>query len=258
MKRVICLFLCAVMLFSITACEKGKPATTSKKSDEQSRFGYMWELIPELPQNFPKLSDFVTMSSNNMAEKTVHVEWCTVNSVMVEKSVEKIEEWAVSRALKQEYDNEETVVYSFTKQLEDNVANIALYYFPQNSGEYDEATNTWQAQLVLEIIYIDTPTDDDTYQLALTYYDDDFTIVNSYKFNGSLCSGLSASIVFKEEKAFQAKKKEIIDKYLQYYPNSNVEESELSIKITNEADILSEQLTKADIIVELQPYGFKR
>lgn len=258
MKKVISLLLCAVLLFSITACDRNKRNTVSKTDDEKARFGYMWELIPEMPPNFPKLSDFVTMSSNNMSEKTVHIEWCTVSSATVEKMVDKIEEWSVSKAVKQEYDGEETVVYTISKQLSDNVANISLYYFPQNSGEYDEATNTWQSQLVMEVIYIDTPTDDDTYQLALTLYDDDFTIVNSYKFNGSLCSGLSAVIAFKDEKAFKAKKKEITDKYLQRYPNSSVEENGTTLQITNEADILGEQLTKADIIVELQQYGFKR
>lgn len=258
MKKVLSLLLCLTMIPLFASCGSNSANTSTDNNTGEVQFGYMWDIITNLPEGFPKISDYVTLASYNSSTNTVHIEWCVASEKMVNTVVKKLEDWSVSHASTETYEEEKTTCYFISKQLNNNVVDTAVYYFPSNTGKYVAESNSWESQLVIEITYNETPTADDTYQLSLTYTADDYTVVHAYKFNGSLCSGLTATIEFKNNKTFTEKKQEITDKYMLAYPSSTVSEYENTLTVTNEQDILTKQLTKADIIVQLQQYGFKQ
>lgn len=256
MKKLLCILLCLTMLPVFASCKDSSASSVDQDSGE-TQFGFLWGAITNLPDEFPKISDYVTLASYNSSEKTVHIEWCIASEKMVESTVEALEKWTVSHASTESLDDDgDDRYYLFSKQLSDNIVDILLYYLPSNTGKYIKESNSWESQLVMEVIYSETPTADDTYQLSLTYKADDYTVVHAYKFNGTICSGLSVTVQFNDEASFNEKKQDIIDKYTLAYPSCVTSEYSTILNIAVEQDILIQQLTKADIIVRLQQYGF--
>lgn len=259
MKRLLCCIFSVILVLTLASCEpKTIELIDPTSSKTKAKFGYLWGLISNLPENFPELSEYVTVASLEVSTGEVHIEWCTASESFTNEVVEKVQQWAVTFAETQNYEDDNVTCYFMSKQLADKVADIGIYYFPDNTGEYNAEENVWDSQLVLEITYSETSDMDDTYQLAMGYNADDYNILHSYKFSGSLCTGISIMIKFNSEEAFNEMKENITNKYLKEYPSSTVEERDNSIIIKNEADIINEQLSKSDIIVEMQKQGFSQ